>query len=177
MPESCFELWTWQGPDFSLTTGTVDHRKSCYYDDPSFPDVAPAYHKLWRRLGTTQIIWCYPRHGEHHHISGISEVEWELEVPESEILAVIHPYVWNRITGTGRTFPECLHGRWRLDSIQHRPNREQYVRDREVEYEAAIARGGWWTNLFLPRESASGGDVLLRHPLEEAWIRGRTLHD
>jgi len=53
---------------------------------------------LCGRLGTSQFLWCCTRRGQFRRlIAECDLVEWELNVPESQILAFIRGRVWEDI--------------------------------------------------------------------------------
>lgn len=86
-------LWTYHDPDFSLTSGRVDHTRSPYADDPA---IMAAYLELGRRLNIpdVQIIWCYTRHGRYP-LTSIERREWHLSVPSDQIRACYNQLAWN----------------------------------------------------------------------------------
>ena len=88
-------LWTYHKPDFSLTSGRVDLSRSDYFR--CMPEIPGAYAELARRVGTDQIIWCYVRPDEYNNIPELTCVEWALDVPDDQVLAIIDSFVWERI--------------------------------------------------------------------------------
>ena len=91
------KLWTWHEPDFSLLSGRVDLSRSRYY--ATVARAPQAYAELSRHLGTNQIIWCYVRRDEYHNLPHLTRIEWALDVPDDETLAITDAFIWNKILG------------------------------------------------------------------------------
>ncbi|MEE8169500.1 MAG: hypothetical protein V3T70_03040 [Phycisphaerae bacterium] len=89
-------LWTWQGFGHSLISGRVIHNQSQCWNIPGY---ARATELLYQSLGRDQLIWCYSQREEHciFSIRTGKELEWELEVPSSEMVAIYRSAVWTRI--------------------------------------------------------------------------------
>jgi len=116
-------LWTYQWPDFRLTDCNlkVDFNKSRYAK--TFPKYKDACKRLSDLLGTDQIIWCYTRQNEYIYLPGEAPMEWELEIPEDQILAYICSYTWNKILGVKRfTVSENIRHQWLMQSLEQAPN-------------------------------------------------------
>jgi hypothetical protein len=172
MPDVCsknmIQLWTWQEPDFSLTSGYVDHAQSEYYN--TVLGVPEAYAILAKRLGTDQIIWCYVRRDEYDNLPHLTRIEWALDVPDDDILAIIDTYTWNRLLGI-ETYPRTRYLRLLRDAPMEETARnahiEQQIRDYHSQPEPD---GGWWSRLFMTDTTVEGATVLLAHPIPESWV-------
>ncbi len=168
-------LWSWQEPDFSLTEGAVDHRRSEYYK--TVAGVPKSYKELSKRLGTDQFIWCYTRQDEYNPRLGCTRVEWQLKVPEDRVLRKVCSVVWHCIVwcnggerGLVGTPPKKFERLWRgiagryglkFDNFNKEFYRFWYAKtDEEL-----------WDALFLDKVDGECTDVLLRHPVEDKWVK------
>src|SRR4029450_6957865 len=162
------KLWTWQTPDFPLTSGRVDHSRSRYYQ--SLPKIQSAYAELARHIGTCQIIWCYVRPDEYKREAGNSRVEWVLDVPDNNVLAIIDSWVWEKII-CSKACPASLLEKWKEEAIQSEQDCRAYIEAKEAAYHAEPPPvGGWWKVLFLRSVSGEAPTVLLRHPIPHGWV-------
>lgn len=159
------KLWTWQADDSTPTFGDIDPRRpGSYYD--MFPKYRPAFERLWDRLGTDQILWCFVDEEEARKPWPHRSL-WALDVPDDSILAVIDPGVWERILGS-RTVP--LHRRefclvWKQEAIEKNLDSGKYEKQKLKEYHETSPPGGdWWLNLFLDGPSDLG--------LSSKWVSG-----
>lgn len=92
-------LWTYHPPDFridDLRSSPIDPTKGPYWNDRSL-----CYRKALPRLCTMLGIdafplWCFTA-PDCWLLTSEARVEWELEVPEAEILGFIHSRVWDVI--------------------------------------------------------------------------------
>lgn len=162
------KLWTWHEPDFSLTSGRVDHSRSLFYR--TMDTIPPAYSKLADHVGTDQIIWCYSKPGERIRIQGNSCVEWGLNVPSDKILAIIDTWVWERIIESG-AFPPYLRDKWAWEAGQGDYETQPYIEEKVKEYlKQPPPKGDWWKSLFV--DSINDGDttVLVEHPIPRKWV-------
>ena len=169
-------LWSIQGNDFSLTSGIVDHARSPYFETvPSYIEIS---QMLWDRLGTDdQVIWCCTKPVDRRHLSP-DEFEWVLEVPDSEVLALIDDHVWNRILGLRCHPPERLRNQWRDRALELFPNdadgRERQRAEQEHAYFAQEPPSGdWWNHVFVDNLEGDSISAIIRHPLEDEWIVSR----
>ena len=162
------QLWTWHEPDFSLTSGRLDHSRSQYY---KIVDGAPdAYAELAQRLSTDQIIWCYVRRDDYHDLPKLTRVEWALDVPDTEILAITDAYIWNKILRI-HTYPRSLYFEWLEYAPTDGAARVEFIEHKIEEYHAQLPPdGGWWSQLFITDTMPEGATVLLKHPIPEAWV-------
>jgi hypothetical protein len=89
------QLWTWQEPGFSLTSGCVDWTKSPTWNDPELPGARLAYPSLAERLGTDQLVWF--RSGRADKLWCGYDAEWLADVPIDRILCGIDTESWNML--------------------------------------------------------------------------------
>jgi hypothetical protein len=163
------KLWTWHGPDFSLTSGRVDHSRSSYYTDENLPKIPCAYAELARRLGTDQIIWCYVSPNEYIKTSNDTRVEWVLEVPDDKLFSIIDSFIWNRIIDR-KTYPDSLREKWAYEAIETDDYNAYLERNRQKYDSQTPPKGGWWEALFITDINTEGATVLLKHPIPDIWI-------
>ena len=162
------QLWTWQEPDFSLTTGHVDHAQSDYYKKVS--GVPDAYAQLAKLLGTDQIIWCYVCRDEYDDLPHLTRIEWILDVPDDGILAIIDAFIWNKILDI-QSYPRSLYLTWLEDAPLEKTARDLYIEQRIKEYHSQPEPDiGWWSRLFITDTSVEGATVLLNHPIQKSWV-------
>ncbi len=93
------KLWTYHPSTFRLDDpeARIDPTKGLYWNDTTtrYRDVLPRLQVL---LGTDQFLWCCTTKGCFIRPSKeIDLVEWELDVPPSEILAFYSVPVWEDI--------------------------------------------------------------------------------
>lgn len=161
-------LWSWQEPEFSLTSGTVDHSKSEYYQ--TVPGIPAAYAELAKRLETPKIVWCYVRHDEYDSSSETTRVEWALDVPDELILAIVDPFVWDKIIGQ-KTLPSMIRSRWFSEAPIQEPARSVYLEQQLNDYHSQPEPiGGWWSRLFVTDTTIEGATVLLKHPVPDSCV-------
>lgn len=162
------KLSSWQEPDFSLTSGRVDHSRSSYYR--RMLAIPPAYARLATHVGTDQIIWCYARPDEYRKLPGDTRVEWLLDVPDEKILGIIDSWVWERIIGS-KAYPSALRNRWAMEAVQGEHDLLAHIRVREDEYlSQPPPEGGWWKALFISDIDTADSIVLVEHPIAESWV-------
>jgi hypothetical protein len=139
-------LWTYHAPDFSLTSGRIDHTLSPYADDPA---IMAAYRELGLRLNVpdVQIIWCYTRHGRFP-LTGILHREWHLSVPLDKVRACYNQVVWNRIIGR----PSASTARMQRTPVED-----------------------LWSQLLVPIQDGEAISAIILHPVPENWIVSTTL--
>lgn len=165
------KLWTFHKPDFSITEGRVDHTKSSYFQ--TVAGVPDAYCELWKRVGTDQIIWCFTSRKEAE--TGMCEVEWSLDVPDSDILAFVDGFVWNRILEIRCHVPRRLYQHWRSEALSLYPNnlqeRDKFVDAKTEDYwSQEPPEDGWWSCLFVDDPAGEAVSALIRHPVPEEWV-------
>ena len=91
------ELYTWQGKNHSLVAGPpIDPRKSSY-SDGSVTDYPEKCANLFELLGEDQVIWCFNSRWGTCYAEECSLIEWELDIPESKVLAAISSNHWKEI--------------------------------------------------------------------------------
>jgi hypothetical protein len=91
-------LWTWHPPGFSILTGKLDRSLSPYARDR--PAYLAACAELAARIGTEQFIFCCTHRGQWSTVKWPylrlePEVEWVLEVPYAQVLALIDGAAWD----------------------------------------------------------------------------------
>jgi len=170
--QELMKLWTWQGKGFSLTKGILDSRKySAFYKDNS-----EAFEKLWRKLGTCQIVWCYHTKEEatfknlKNDYKG--KVLWELDVPEKHILkrgnicSVAWHWILTRNKGADNIcdIPQMFKKWFRIAKTKRRECEKGF-------------HDGWknktteelWDALFLDDIVRDCSQLLVPYPVEDTW--------
>jgi hypothetical protein len=162
------KLWTYQGFDFSLIDGAVDHCRSEFVAD--VPNIKAAYAELSKRLNTDQIVWCLPKPEPE---LWKRRIEWHLEVPPAAFLAILDPHAWCKLLGQRYAPPESLRLKWRVESIQQAPYdataREALRQQWQAAYDKSESIDTLWGRVFV-KEVVEGSNVLLRHPLDPNWV-------
>jgi hypothetical protein len=170
-PPSSLRLWTWHAHGFDIREHQLDLSKSPYAD---FPAYQPAVQKLCRKLGITSVLWCVTSVDEHFSAPGSDEVQWELKVPASEILAVINCHVWNRILGLENVFPVRVDRRWRSEAFQIAPGdpaqRDDLWHRKRSEYARQFSDDRLWEHLFIEDPFDDFANVVLKYPVPSAWV-------
>lgn len=168
-------LWTYHSPDFSLTAGRIDHAKSDYFR--TIPTVPKAYRRLWKLVKTSNIIWCYTRQKSRCAKTGSDKLEWNLEVPDSEILTLVDEFIWNRILELPNVQPPEAYRREAKSEALHRfpGNRKEqdaFERKRCNDYwNQEAPPGGWWKRLFVKNpHDGERISALIHHPVPIPWI-------
>jgi hypothetical protein len=170
------KLWTIHRRGFSLTEGRADRTLSPYVG--TVANYIQISQQLWERLGTSdQVIWCCTKPIDRRHRS-LDEIEWVLEVPDAEILALIDDHVWNRILGLKCHPPQRLRDQWRDRALDLHPNdsdaRERYHAEQERSYFAQEPPSGdWWNHVFVDDLEGDSISAVIRHPVRQEWIVGR----
>ncbi len=168
-------LWSVHSPDFSTLEGNVDHSKSPYFE--TVPGISEAYQRVWDHVGTDQIIWCWATTEGHFDVDA-DKVQWVLDVPEAEILALIDDYVWNRILNIRCHPPRRLYWEWRDRSLELFPTdanaRQQFMDDQHQAFwtEKPLS-GDWWNHVFVPDTKRDSTSAIVRHPVQYAWVISR----
>src|SRR4051794_12754422 len=105
------KLRTFQTPDFSLTSGSIDLSRS--YDVSYVTGLRECYEELARHLGLGryEIIWCHVR-DDFIRAGYVDRVEYILEVPDDQILRIVDSFIWNKIIGLD-PYPMSLYYKWR----------------------------------------------------------------
>lgn len=92
------KVWTHHPGTFPLTAPNliVDASRSIYYRSLQYRS---AIHELHRRLqGETQFLWCLTsRNTFQRHCESIDLIEWELDVPNTQILTLYREDAWENI--------------------------------------------------------------------------------
>ncbi len=93
------KLWTYHPSTFTVDdpNGKIDSKRGTYWNDESL-QYRTALPQLQQLLGTDQFLWCCTTTGCFVRTTEeIDLVEWELDVPTSEILAFYRVSVWEDI--------------------------------------------------------------------------------
>jgi len=117
-------LWTWQSKDFSLfeKSQKVESIKHSFYVN-KYPNLnirekhREAYEKMFQKLDTNQLIWCFTNYIESIEKASIEEFEkirhcllWEIDIPDNEIIWYCNA-AWNTLR-TGK--PAMPEGIWEI---------------------------------------------------------------
>lgn len=170
-------LWTWQNPKLSLFDPNVkvnSLKYSSYLNDPCITEserqrFKEVYRKVWKLLGTDQILWCFTTEEDAKGQASIlafqkrGKVLWELDVPKDLIKAHYCSVAWHWILyGTPCTLPEKFRRLPYPEKKQFNQSFNDYWKGKTEEQV--------WDVLFLDRVTEGCSDVLIRHPIEESWV-------
>ena len=168
------KLWSLHTPGFSLTRGRVDHARSEYWRECR--TVRKAYPKLWELIGVPdgQVIWYFTAQTGILR-TGVKKILWELNVPDSEIIAFVDSIVWNRVLERQCALPRDLRARWLGEANDEFPGdsakRDAYLREQEEQFWLRKPPSGdWWDSLLTERRSHEAVSAITRHPACEGWI-------
>lgn len=97
--ERRMKLWTFHPSNFRLDdpTPSIIHELGKYWGSQTTPRYAAVLQRLHQLLGNDQILWCYTLKDNHWHFDGVDEIEWELNVPFSQIEALYDVQLWENI--------------------------------------------------------------------------------
>ena len=162
-------LWSWQGWNFSLTEGTVDHRLS--EKEKTVSGLPKSRKELSERLGTDQFIWCYTYPKKQWQ----GRKRWELEVPKHSVLAYTCNVAWHWILAhNGNDYTKCIppENLWHLARSFASPPLEwvDFYKKFNDDWRKKTTEQ-LWDMLFLNKVYGDCTDVLLRHPVEKAWVK------
>ena len=104
------KVWTHHPSTFPLTASNliVDATKSIYYQSREYRD---AIQNLHRHLqGETQFLWCLTsRKTFVRHSESVDLIEWELDVPTSQVLTLYREDIWDEIyRGKSQDWPSLF---------------------------------------------------------------------
>lgn len=163
------ELWTWQGQDFCLHKGIVDHAKSGYVE--SEPNYLPAVRELAEYLGTDQFIWA----SRVHDLCFAGRVKYCLEVSEDNILAIIDGFLWNRRLGRKVLPPDALRDCWKQEAEERFPHESRRCREYENmkgdEYRDEPTPDDWLERAIRCGPESENPQYLLWYPIPKARIK------
>lgn len=174
------KLWSWQTPDFSLVDGTVDHTRGEYYRDTQ--NVPEAYDKLSQLVGTEDWIFCYIRRNDHSDPpSGGNRCEWELDIPQDEILRFLDDVVWNSILDIRCSLSTERRQKIWSQVLEREPYnaeaRKALERRLTEEFFPSCSKEQMWTQLSVdgPGEAGDQRSALVQHPVDpgRAKLTGR----
>jgi len=99
--EGRVKLWTHHPSEFTVDDPNlvIDQRQGRYWKDCGRGfRYSEMLSKLCSRIGTDQFLWCCTARGQFIRMSAcIDLVEWEINVPESQIVAFYRESVWETI--------------------------------------------------------------------------------
>jgi hypothetical protein len=169
-------LWTWQNPCFSLANKQQEVKSieySIYLNHDCIPEKEKnrhkaSYQKVWERLGTNQILWCFTQYEDAVDNASVEEFEkigcllWELDAPGDKIIKYCNT-AW-----------ECLRfGKPRLpfDVKEFAPDKwDKIVKDFD-EYWKGKSDQQLLETMFLKKLVNGCSDAIVFHPVEQYSIR------
>lgn len=172
-------LWTCQNKEVELTGGNFNSRKySSYYNDPSFPKAKPAYEKLWDKLGTERVLWCFTKEKDAVDQANTAEVQdqvlWELNVPENfpeDKLKIVCSITWHWIIRGGKCVPNDLRLKLKRQAYDNKLkfNEDELEKQFNSHWENK-SPDQLWEMLFIDKIAEWGcSTVLLQHPVDNSW--------
>ncbi len=169
-------LWSWQTPDFSLIRGTVDHGRSIFKKEHS--GFEKSCKELSERLeiDDDQFIWCFTYPKEQWQ----GRERWELEVPKHRVLAYTCNVAWHWILAhNGNDDVPCniplkFERIWfKIANTKRNECKKKFTDDWRKKTTEQL-----WNVLFLDDDAlfldkvyGDCTDVLLRHPVEDKWVK------
>jgi len=174
-------LWSWHKPDFCLTKGRVDHKRSHYYMNhrgvpKSYKELSKKFIKQFKLEPerADQWVWCYTVPDAE---KDTTKVEWQLEVPEVRVLAKVCSAVWHCIVscngeerGAVGTPPKEFLDLWKRKASRSRLKWEDLNR-KFYNFWYSKTNEELWDALFLDKVYGECTTVLLRHPVEDKWVK------
>jgi len=174
-------LWTWQNPKFSLTDKQQEVKSieySIYLNHECIPEKErnrhkAAYQKVWERLGTNQILWCFTQYEVAIDNVSVEEFEkmgcllWEIDAPEDKIIKYCNT-AWECL----RAGKAIIHKRFN-DSCKNLeifdPNkRNKIVKD--FKYWKDKNEQQLLNAMFLEKFINGCSDAIVFHPVEQYSI-------
>src|SRR6266446_6557293 len=97
-----WRLWTYQTIGHSIT-GPIDPSKGQYWKEQDYlPRYREAVSFIFKKFNTDQILWCCTIPDCWRRTGFEDRCEWELNVPESQILAFVRESIWEPILKGGQ---------------------------------------------------------------------------
>lgn len=156
-------LYTWQSPDFDIVRDVSDVEKHC---DEMLKD---SYQWLFKMLGTNEVIWCWSREENHHPVHALEQVQWTLDVPDEEIVAIINSDVWDMVICEYDYIPAQFS--WWYDLSD-----DEWDRRQEEWRKLNPMRG--WDNIFnlQTEKQYEMAQFLIPSPVKEEWVVSTSHH-
>lgn len=131
---------------------------------------------MWKLIGIPngQVIWCLTSRDDVVK-TGVHLVLWDLEVPDSEIIAFIDDIAWIRIIGEKCCLPRKTWLQWRQRAIEQYGSEtdkvDAYVDARRREFRnQKPPKGDWWKSLLLSSSEGASVSAIIRHPVPQSWV-------
>lgn len=133
-----------------------------------------AYRWLFKKIGTESVIWCYQYNGktDEHWIRHGSEMKtWILDVPDDDVVAILHDDVWEYIINNWNYCPDSE--KWYDEGIKIFGNDskafDEWYEKKESEYAKRVPKEEQYKALFLnvPTEHCQ---ILIPSPIKPEWV-------
>jgi hypothetical protein len=171
-------LWTWQNPDFSLANKQqkVESIKYSIYLNHDYIAEEQrnrhktAYQKVWERLGSDQILWCFTRYEEAIDEASIEEfgnrgyLLWEIDTPEDKIIKYC-VVAWNYLRTGKPKIPNGFYNSWKNLEISELNKRNKLVKNFE-EYWKDKKEQQLLGAMFLEKFVNGCSEAIVFHPVE-----------
>lgn len=169
-------LWTWQNPDFSLANKQQKVKSieySIYLKVLSKEEKErhkAAYQKVWERLGTDQILWCFTQYEDATDKASIEEFEkmrdllWEIDAPEDKIKKYCNA-AWNCLRIGKPKIPDKFYGSWKKLEAFEPDKWDKLVKDFE-EYWKKKNDHQLLDAMFLDKFVSGCSNAIVFHPVE-----------
>jgi hypothetical protein len=170
-------LHTYQDVDFDIISEASDLQKSDHYTD-SGSGLKDAYDFLFNKINRRSVIWCFPSYHFPSFGHGYTYKRWELDVPESDVIAFLNRNVWDSIICGMCHIPHKTYMRWH-DAYKNIKDTHQYdelIEAKEKEFKDK--HGPNWNERILFRKKLSRNcniEILLPSPIKREWVVDTTL--
>ncbi len=101
-------LYTWHDETFELTSGTIDWKRSSYWD--SIPGLGKRYAAVSAKIGTREFLWCFAEATQHEYFETNKNVEWIILVDMGDILGYVETDAWEDFLRRNPSRDDWFHG-------------------------------------------------------------------
>jgi hypothetical protein len=170
-------LHTYHPEGFDIVSESSDLQKSEHYTDFG-TGLKGAYDFLFKKINCKSVIWCYPHYYFPSYGHGYSYRRWELDVPESEVIAYLNRNVWDSIIAGIYHVPNATYMRWHEAhrTIEDTIKYDEYIEAKEKEFQEK--HGPNWNEKILFRKKLSRNcniEILIPSPIKKEWVIDTTL--
>jgi hypothetical protein len=109
--EQCFQLYTWQNPNWDITKEKRDASKvRLIWEEDACGNLQLLYNQLEKKMGTLDFLWCFAKY-EHWRQLRIRRL-WVLDVPSLKIFHFLDSKVWERMVQDTMNNRQPMHISW-----------------------------------------------------------------
>ncbi len=178
-------LWTCQNRALDITDqgSCVDSARHSVHLNSLLIDCQErrnAYERLWRVLGTSQILWCFTDEGDAkrypEHVRGDYDL-WELNIDQARRHWRVCPMTWHWILDQVTTLPPSRFD-WMLPFLEERISdysRETFWEDFNLPWKQQTLDRRWEMLFYEKKDIVPGcTHVILPHPVDPSCVVART---